>query len=103
MQDARDNLNEADIRSFCGTLEFAREYAISVFSYSLGEGAIELSFDERFSGPQNLFPAPIVGSAEDGRWGFVLPIPLAEGIGSDDAGLQGQDDWRRTRKVNIFV
>lgn len=62
-----------------------------------------LAFDERFSGPQTLFPAPIVGSARDARCGFVLPIPLAEGIGSGDARRQGQDDWRRARKVNIFV
>ena len=65
MQDVRDNLNEADVRWFLAALAFVRGYAISVVSYSPGEVAIELPFDERFSGPQALFPASIVGTARD--------------------------------------
>ena len=65
MQGVRDSLNEADVRSFLAALAFVREYAISVVSYSPGEVTIELPFDERFSGPQTLFPASIVGTAGD--------------------------------------
>jgi acyl-coenzyme A thioesterase PaaI-like protein len=82
MDDAQEQLDQAEIESFLAALAFVREYAISVVSATPGQVAIELPFDERFSGPPGQFPASMVGTAgdvaavasccrccqEDGRW-----------------------------------
>jgi acyl-coenzyme A thioesterase PaaI-like protein len=46
-------------------LAFVREFSITVVSLVPGSVTIELPFNERFSGPPNLFPASMVGTAGD--------------------------------------
>ena len=65
MRVPEDCLDETEVKSFLAALAFVREYAISIVSYSPGEVTIELPFAERFSGPQTLFPASMVGTAGD--------------------------------------
>jgi acyl-coenzyme A thioesterase PaaI-like protein len=65
MNDAHEYLSRAEIESFFAALPFVKEYAISLVSMTPGELAIELPFDERFSGPVGLFPASMVGAAGD--------------------------------------
>ena len=65
MDDAQEQLDQAEIESFLATLGFVREYGISVSSATPGQVAIELPFDERFSGPPGQFPASMVGTAGD--------------------------------------
>ena len=65
MDDAQEHLDRAEIESFLAALAFVREYAIHVVSVAPGQVAIELPFDERFSGPPGQFPASIVGVAGD--------------------------------------
>jgi acyl-coenzyme A thioesterase PaaI-like protein len=65
MDDAQEQLDQAEIESFLAALGFVREYGISVISATPGQVAIELPFDERFSGPQGQFPASMVGTAGD--------------------------------------
>jgi acyl-coenzyme A thioesterase PaaI-like protein len=65
MDGAQDGLDRTEIESFLAALAFVREFAISVVSVAPGQIAIELPFDERFSGPPSLFPASMVGVAGD--------------------------------------
>jgi acyl-coenzyme A thioesterase PaaI-like protein len=65
MDDAQEQLDPAEIESFLTTLAFVREYRINVISATPGRVAIELPFDERFSGPPGQFPASMVGTAGD--------------------------------------
>ena len=65
MGDARDRLDEADVRSFLSALAFVQAFAIHAVSVAPGEVIIELPFDDRFSGPPGLFPASMVGVAGD--------------------------------------
>jgi acyl-coenzyme A thioesterase PaaI-like protein len=65
MGDAQQHLDQAEIESFLAVLPFVREYAIHVVSAAPGAVAIELPFDERFSGPPGQFPASMVGTAGD--------------------------------------
>ena len=65
MDDAQEQLDPAEIESFLAALGFVREYGISVISATPGQVAIELPFDERFSGPPGQFPASMVGAAGD--------------------------------------
>jgi acyl-coenzyme A thioesterase PaaI-like protein len=65
MDDAKEQLDQAEIESFLAALAFVREYGISVISATPGQVAIELPFDERFSGPPGQFPASMVGAAGD--------------------------------------
>jgi acyl-coenzyme A thioesterase PaaI-like protein len=65
MDDAHEHLDRAEIESFLAALGFVREYAIKLVSVVPGQIAIELPFDERFSGPLGLFPASMVGAAGD--------------------------------------
>ena len=58
-------VDEADLRSFMTSLDFAREYAIDIVSFAPGAVEIELPFTERFSGPSGFFPASMVGTAGD--------------------------------------
>jgi hypothetical protein len=69
--DARHGL-KASTDSLRVAHSLLRVHAISVVSYAPGEVTIELSFDERFSGPATQFPASIVGTAGD-----VAVVPLA--------------------------
>src|SRR6202162_5447893 len=65
MNDAHEYLDRTEIESFFAALAFVREYAINIVSMVPGQIAIELPFDERFSGPPGLFPASMVGTAGD--------------------------------------
>jgi len=65
MDDVQEQLDPAEIESFLTTLAFVREYGINVISATPGRVAIELPFDERFSGPPGQFPASMVGTAGD--------------------------------------
>jgi len=65
MPDAENLLDETEIKSFLFGLAFVREFSISVVSLVPGSVTIELPFNERFSGPPNLFPASMVGTAGD--------------------------------------
>jgi uncharacterized protein (TIGR00369 family) len=65
MDDLQDHLDEAEIKSFLGTLGIVREFGIEIVSMTPGQIAIELPFDERFSGPPGQFPASMVGTAGD--------------------------------------
>jgi acyl-coenzyme A thioesterase PaaI-like protein len=65
MNDAHEHLDRTEIESFFAALAFVREYAINIVSMVPGQIAIELPFDERFSGPPGLFPASMVGAAGD--------------------------------------
>ena len=65
MSDTENLLDESEVRSFLSALAFVREFSISVGSLKPGSVTIELPFDERFSGPPNLFPASMVGTAGD--------------------------------------
>src|SRR5262249_27045258 len=46
-------------------LAFIHEFSITIVSVERGSVTVELPFDERFSGPPNLFPASMVGTAGD--------------------------------------
>ena len=61
MSDAENLLDESEVRSFLSGLAFIREFSINVVSIKPGSVTLELPFDERFSGPPNLFPASMVG------------------------------------------
>src|SRR6195256_3904322 len=63
MADAQDHLSRTEIEAFVTALPIVREYAIRIVSVAPGEVAIELPFDERFSGPVGQFPASVVGTA----------------------------------------
>ena len=65
MSDAENLLDESEVRSFLSGLAFIREFSINVVSIKPGSVTLELPFDERFSGPPNLFPASMVGAAGD--------------------------------------
>ncbi|HXA43670.1 MAG TPA: PaaI family thioesterase [Candidatus Solibacter sp.] len=65
MPDADKLLDASEVRAFLFDLAFVREFSISVASLAPGSVTIELPFDERFSGPPNLFPASVVGTAGD--------------------------------------
>ena len=65
MPHAENLLDESEVRTFLSSLAFVREFSIKVVSLKPGFVTIELPFDERFSGPPNLFPASIVGTAGD--------------------------------------
>jgi acyl-coenzyme A thioesterase PaaI-like protein len=65
MDNAQEHLDRTEIESFLAALAFVREYAIQVVSVAPGQIAIELPFDERFSGPPGQFPASMVGAAGD--------------------------------------
>ena len=65
MADAQDHLSRTEIEAFVTALPIVREYAIRIVSVAPGEVAIELPFDERFSGPPGQFPASMVGAAGD--------------------------------------
>jgi acyl-coenzyme A thioesterase PaaI-like protein len=65
MDDVQDCLDRTEIESFLAMLGFVREYGINVISATPGHVAIELPFDERFSGPPGQFPASVVGTAGD--------------------------------------
>ena len=62
MPDAENLLDESEVRSFLSGLAFVGEFSINVVSLKPGFVTVELPFDERFSGPPNLFPASMVGS-----------------------------------------
>src|SRR5258705_13407593 len=81
MDDAQEQLDQAEIESFLTTLAFVREYGINVISATPGRVAIELPFDERFSGPPGQFPASMVGTAGDVAAGAACPSLLARGWG----------------------
>jgi acyl-coenzyme A thioesterase PaaI-like protein len=65
MSDAEHLLDETEIRSFLSSLAFVREFSISIVALAPGSVTIELPFNERFSGPPDLFPASMVGTAGD--------------------------------------
>jgi acyl-coenzyme A thioesterase PaaI-like protein len=65
MDDVQNRLDRSDIESFLAALAFVREFAIRAVSVAPGQVTIELPFDERFSGPPDLFPASMVGIAGD--------------------------------------
>ena len=65
MDNAQEHLDRTEIESFLAALAFVREYASQVVSVAPGQIAIELPFDERFSGPPGQFPASMVGAAGD--------------------------------------
>ena len=65
MPHAENLLDEGEVRSFLSGLAFVREFSIKVVSLKPGSVTVELPFDERFSGPPNLFPASMVGTAGD--------------------------------------
>src|SRR6516225_7071310 len=65
MSDTENLLDESEVRSFLSGLAFIREFSINVVSIKPGSVTLELPFDERFSGPPNLFPASMVGPAGD--------------------------------------
>jgi acyl-coenzyme A thioesterase PaaI-like protein len=65
MDEVKDHLDQAEIESFVAALAFVREYGIGVVAVAPGRVAIELPFDERFSGPPGQFPASLVGTAGD--------------------------------------
>jgi acyl-coenzyme A thioesterase PaaI-like protein len=65
MDDARQQLDRAEIESFLAALGFVREYAIEVVAVAPGAVTIALPFAERFSGPPGQFPASMVGAAGD--------------------------------------
>jgi acyl-coenzyme A thioesterase PaaI-like protein len=65
MSDAEKLLDESEVRSFICGLPFVREFSIGLVSVAPGAVTLELPFDERFSGPPNLFPASMVGTAGD--------------------------------------
>ena len=65
MPHAENLLDESEVRSFLSGLAFVREFSIKLVSLKPGSVTIELPFDERFSGPPNLFPASMVGTAGD--------------------------------------
>jgi acyl-coenzyme A thioesterase PaaI-like protein len=65
MSDAENLLDETEVKSFLFGLAFVREFSITVVSLVPGSVTIELPFNERFSGPPNLFPASMVGTAGD--------------------------------------
>jgi len=65
MSDTEKLLDESEVRSFMSALAFVREFSISLVSVKPGSVTVELPFDERFSGPPNLFPASMVGTAGD--------------------------------------
>jgi acyl-coenzyme A thioesterase PaaI-like protein len=65
MGEAEQHLSRTDLESFFAALAFVHEFGIEIFSVAPGEVAIELPFDERFSGPPGQFPASMVGVAGD--------------------------------------
>jgi acyl-coenzyme A thioesterase PaaI-like protein len=65
MSDTENLLDENEVRSFLSGLAFIREFSITVVSVKAGSVTVELPFDERFSGPPDLFPASMVGTAGD--------------------------------------
>ena len=65
MSDTENLLDESEVRSFMSALAFVREFSISLVSMKPGSVTVELPFDERFSGPPNLFQASMVGTAGD--------------------------------------
>lgn len=65
MTNAEPRYDEADLSAFLSGLAFAREYAIEIVSSEPGSVTIELPFADRFSGPENFFPASMVGTAGD--------------------------------------
>jgi acyl-coenzyme A thioesterase PaaI-like protein len=65
MSDTQNLLDESEVRSLLSGLAFVREFSISLASVKPGSVTVELPFDERFSGPPNLFPASMVGTAGD--------------------------------------
>jgi acyl-coenzyme A thioesterase PaaI-like protein len=65
MTQLQEHLAQAEIESFLMALPFVRAYGVRVVSANPGEVAIELPFDERFSGPKGQFPASMVGTAGD--------------------------------------
>ena len=58
-------LDETEIKFFLSRLAFVREFSINVVSHRPGSVTIELPFAERFSGPPDVFPASMVGTAGD--------------------------------------
>lgn len=65
MEETSTGLGRADLEAFFRVLPFVREYSIGIVSVAPGEVAIEMPFDESFSGPPGQFPASIVGTAGD--------------------------------------
>jgi acyl-coenzyme A thioesterase PaaI-like protein len=65
MSDTENLLDESEVRSFMSALAFIREFSIDLVSIKRGFVTVELPFAERFSGPPNLFPASMVGTAGD--------------------------------------
>lgn len=65
MSETRSRVSAADIKLFATALPFVREFGIDIVRVDPGEVTIELPFAERFSGPPNLFPASMVGTAGD--------------------------------------
>lgn len=65
MSEAGSRLSAAEIKSFATALSFVREFGIDIVRLDPGEVTVEMPFDERFSGPPNLFPASMVGTAGD--------------------------------------
>jgi acyl-coenzyme A thioesterase PaaI-like protein len=65
MSDTEQHLSRTELESFLAALAFVREFAIRIVSAEPGQVAIELPFDERFSGPVGQFPASMVGVAGD--------------------------------------
>src|SRR5580704_12744326 len=81
MPDAENLLDESEVRSFLSGLAFVREFSINVVSLKPGFVTVELPFDERFSGPPNVFPASMVGTAGDvaavASWLTLMPKACA--------------------------
>jgi acyl-coenzyme A thioesterase PaaI-like protein len=65
MCDTKNVLDESEVRSFLSGLAFVREFSINLVSVKPGSVTVEFPFDERFSGPPDLFPASMVGTAGD--------------------------------------
>jgi acyl-coenzyme A thioesterase PaaI-like protein len=65
MSDDERLLDETEIRFFLSRLAFVREFSIDVVSHQPGSVTIELPFAERLSGPPDVFPASMVGTAGD--------------------------------------
>jgi acyl-coenzyme A thioesterase PaaI-like protein len=65
MGNAEEHLSRTEMESFLASLGFVREFAIQIVSLAPGQVAVELPFDERYSGPPGQFPASMVGVAGD--------------------------------------
>jgi len=53
-----DRRDESEIKAFLMDLPFVREFSISIVEFSPGKVAVDLPFNERYSGPRLIFRLP---------------------------------------------